>query len=387
MIIGQFCDVYPPETDGVGMVVKNYVEQLNRMNHECYYISPKMPGCKAKQDFTTFQFFSIKIAGVEYRAGMPLIDFPFRKRLKSINFDIIHSHSPFSAGHEAVRIAKKRNIPVVGTFHSKYYDDFYRKTHSKILAKTGLKYVIDFYNSCDEVWAVNNATGDVLKSYGFKKEIKIMPNGTNIWIPNDKDISLADQKFGLGKLGKEKSVFLFVGQQNWKKNIEHLIKAIKIYSSETPDFIMIVAGKGPDEEEIKKLVENLGLTDKFLFTGHISDRNLLMSLYFRANLFLFPSLYDNAPLVVREAAAVGTPSVLIKNTCSAEGITNNYNGFLCEDTPQSIASCIKSALPLSKEVGQNAKKTIPIPWNTVLEAAIDRYKVLIKNNNAVLINK
>ena len=35
MIIGEFCDVYPPELDGVGMVMKSYVEELTRMGDEC----------------------------------------------------------------------------------------------------------------------------------------------------------------------------------------------------------------------------------------------------------------------------------------------------------------------------------------------------------------
>lgn len=42
------------------------------------------------------------------------------------------------------------------------------------------------------------------------------------------------------------------------------------------------------------------------------EREILKRYYVAADLFLFPSLYDNAPLVIREAAALGTPSVLIR---------------------------------------------------------------------------
>ena len=45
MIIGEFCDVFPPQIDGVGMVARNYVEQLNKKNNECYYIAPKTKKC------------------------------------------------------------------------------------------------------------------------------------------------------------------------------------------------------------------------------------------------------------------------------------------------------------------------------------------------------
>lgn len=373
MIIGQFCDVYPPQTDGVGMVVKSYSEELTKMQHCCYYISPNTPDCTDIQDFPTYGYMSIKLAGSIYRAGVPLLDIPFRKKVRQINFDIIHAHSPFSAGRAAMRIAKKKKIPLVGTFHSKYYDDFYIRTHSKLLSKTGVKYVLEFYNACDEVWAVNNATGQVLRDYGFKGQINIMPNGTNPWYPTKADIKLASENFDLN----EKNVFLFVGQHDWKKNIKHIVEAINIYSKTCSDYKMVFAGKGPNEDHIKALVNELGLKDKVIFTGHIMERNLLMSLYARADLLVFPSLYDNAPMVVREAAAAGTPSILIKNSCASEGITHDFNGFLCEDNPKSIADCIIAALPKSKLVGTNAQKTIPVPWNTIIKDVYNRYENLI----------
>ncbi|MFO7745056.1 MAG: glycosyltransferase [Psychroflexus sp.] len=49
------------------------------------------------------------------------------------------------------------------------------------------------------------------------------------------------------------------------------------------------------------------------------------------DLLLFPSIYDNAPIVVREAAACKCPSVLIEKTNAAEDIIDNYNGFLVPD--------------------------------------------------------
>jgi 1,2-diacylglycerol 3-alpha-glucosyltransferase len=373
MIIGEFCDVFPPETDGVGMVVKSYAEELTRMKHCCYYVSPKIPNYNAVQSFPTFQYFSIGLNGSTYRAGIPQLDIPFRNKIKKVDFDIIHAHSPFSAGREAMRIAKKKSIPLVGTFHTKYYDDFYKATHSKLISKTCVKYVLDFYNSCDEVWAVSNSTADVLREYGFKKDIKIMPNGTNLWYPTEEDIKKVSEKYGLD----DEHVFLFVGQQNWKKNIRNIIKAIKVFSKNNKDFKMVFAGKGPDEDEIKELVKTLCLQKKVIFTGHIMDRNLLMSLYARADLLVFPSPYDNAPMVVRESAAAGTPSILLKDSCSAEGITHGYNGFLCENTPKSIANCIAEALPSAKQVGEKARQTIPLPWSSVMENAFSRYRELV----------
>jgi glycosyltransferase involved in cell wall biosynthesis len=280
------------------MVVKSYTEELTKMNQCCYYVSPRMPKYKAVQTFPTFQYLSIGFNGSTYRAGIPQLDILFRNKIRKVDFDILHAHSPFSAGREAMRIAKKRKIPLVGTFHTKYYDDFYKATHSKLISKTGVKYVLEFYNSCDEVWAVNNATADVLRGYGYKKNIRIMPNGTNLWNPTEKDIQFVSEKYGLN----DGNVFLFVGQQNWKKNIRTIIHAIRIYAKDNQNFKMLFVGKGPDEDEIRELVNDLGLNKVVIFTDILWTEPFDEPVC-PGGFVCVPPPYDNAPMVVREAAA------------------------------------------------------------------------------------
>ena len=129
---------------------------------------------------------------------------------------------------------------------------------------------------------------------------------------------------------------------------------------------------------MQTLSEELGLAEQTVFTGHIADREILKGLYARADLFVFPSLYDNAPMVVREAAASGTPSLLIRGSCAADGVTDGVNGFLCENTPEDIAKCMARALLTAKQVGERARETIPIPWNGVAKQVLDRYAALIE---------
>ena len=64
-----------------------------------------------------------------------------------------------------------------------------------------------------------------------------------------------------------------------------------------------MAGAGQDLERLKALAASLNLQDRVLFTGFVGDREEILSLYRRADLLVFPSVYDNAPMVVREAAA------------------------------------------------------------------------------------
>ena len=377
MIIGEFCDVFPPQIDGVGMVASNYVKQLNKKNNECYYIAPKTKKCDTdailEDTLNVINHISLPMPHEAYRMGLPGIDLSYLKEVKAIDFDIVHAHTPFSTGLEALRIARQREIPLVATFHSKYYDDFYSKTHSKFWAKRGTGYVVSFFNKCDEVWTVNEPTAEVLKNYGYDGEIFIMPNGTDLWYPTENDKLEAQEKYSLS----DGDVLLFVGQHNFKKNIKHIIEAIEIYASRHSNFKMVFVGQGPDAEKMHEMIHEKGLDERTVFTGHISDRNELMKLYARADLFIFPSIYDNASLAMREAAAAGTPTLMIRNSCIAKNIIDGENGFLCDDTPESIAEGIERALPDAPRVGVNARNTIPTPWSDIVDMALQRYEMLI----------
>ena len=82
-------------------------------------------------------------------------------------------------------------------------------------------------------------------------------------------------------------------------------------------------------------------------------------------------------MVVREAAANGTPALTIRGSCSAEGIIHGENGFLCKNTPEDIADGILSALPECARAGIRARETIPMPWNEIMKDVVQRYQSLI----------
>ena len=102
-----------------------------------------------------------------------------------------------------------------------------------------------------------------------------------------------------------------------------------------------------------------------------------MALYHRADLLVFPSIYDNAPMVLREAAAMGTPGLVVKGSCSAEGVEDGVNGFICEDEGgESIARTILRALPDAARVGMKAQETIPIRWESIMTRVVAEYERL-----------
>lgn len=375
MIIGQFVDTYPPDVDGVGRVVLSYCQTLTTMGHTAYYIAPNAPGRKQLYGIPVLLQKSLPVKGELFRAGLPMLDVKYRKQVDRIPFDIVHAHSPFLAASEAARIAKKRGIPLVSSFHSKYYDDLLAKTHSEAISKTVIKGIVHFYHKCDAVWTVNNSTAQVLHDYGYKGEILVMENGTNA---EELDTEAQARLFQRLKLQSDVPVLLYVGQHNYKKNLHGVLGACAILKAQGRPFQLVCAGDGPDFAAIVHEAQRLGIGEDTHFMGHMSDRAELMALYDRADLFVFPSLYDNAPMVLREAAVMGTPGLLVSGSCSAEGVTDGENGFISpNESAASIAETVIRALPQAKEVGLRAKETIPVSWLGIMQQVEKEYNRLI----------
>ena len=376
--IGQFTETFIPVVDGVGRVVLAYANGLAKLGHEVTVIAPMYDtGFRGGFPFEIVDFTSVPVPGMkQYKAGEATWDKHFRQRMKDVDLEIVHAHTPFNAGSEALRVAAKRNLPLVASFHSKYYDDFLKTLKSEALAKVGLKTVVDFYNRCDEVWAVGEATADVLKDYGYSGNVVVMPNGVEERTLDPEALREAEERWGLD----DTPVILFVGQLNWKKNILRILEACALLKADKQVFKLVLAGQGPDEKEIEKKVEELNLSDRTVFTGHLTDNKLLDAIYAKATVFAFPSLYDNAPMVVREAAVMGTPSVIVRGSSASDIISDGQNGCLCEDDAKDLAGILKHILTdkaFRERLGENAKNTIPVPWEKILENAAYRYERLV----------
>ena len=376
--IGEFTDTFLPVVDGVGRVVQAYAETLSAMGHQVTVVAPMYDtGTRGGFPYELVDFIATSVPGLrQYKVGEAMLDAHYRRRIRMVSLDIVHAHSPFTAGSEALRLASVRKLPLVATFHSKYYDDFLKATKSESMARMLTKFVVNFYNRCDEVWAVGKNTADVLRSYGYQGEVQVMPNGATLRTVHPSDVEEVNRRFGLGG----DPMILFVGQMDWKKNILTVMEACAELKKQGKRFHLLLAGQGIDLNAIRQKAEELNIQDLTQVLGHITDTSLLDGLYTRASVFAFPSLYDAAPMVVREAAVMGTPSVMVRGSTAAEIIRDGENGFLCENTPEDLARVIDGILAdpdRRNRVGQAARETIPVPWNRVLENVVERYERLV----------
>lgn len=382
LIVGQFNDSYEPLMDETARVTKQYAYWLRQNACDSYIVTPFHPGSRTMDEVQILHYNSIpSLARYPYRLGIPNFDNNFNKKINNINFDLVHAHCPYSSGQLALKIARKRNIPVIATFHFKYFNEAKNITNPEGLSQFFRKRIVDFYSKVDFVWAPNKYAADMLKNYGYKGEVDIIKNGTdfNPLYDSNELCEKINRKFCLEK---DELLFLFVGHQVWEKNLKMLIRALNYLKKMGLKYKMIFVGSGYAENELKKLSVILNLDGYIQFAGQISDRELIKSLFTRTNLFLFPALHDSSPAVIQEAAAMSCPTLAIEGSKASEGIKDCYNGYLCEDDAEIYASKIKNIVSnpeVLKCVGKNAQSTLYKNWREVLEVVKNKYEIIIAN--------
>ncbi|MDE7159128.1 MAG: glycosyltransferase [Clostridiales bacterium] len=381
--IAELLDSYFPCIDGPINVVTYYSEHLNKQA-DCKLIVPKAKKKQKYVDNRPFEVIRCKSTAAPegYRLGHPGSDKKLKKRVKQEQFDIFHTHSPFSMGTFAVKMGKKYHVPVVATLHTKYYDDFSRVLHGfKPLCNFMLRRIMRVYKAADSVWTVNNASCQVLRDYGYKGDIVVMRNGTDLKYPDNAE-ELVARVNALHNLEGQKNVLIFVGRIAMYKNLALMAEALRKLKDAGEDFKMLIVGSGFDEGKFKSMVEKLGLSENFVFVGSVRDRELLQGYYLRSDLFLFPSTFDTSSLVPIEAAAHKLPTLLIKDSCTAENIVDGVNGFLAEETADAYAEKIKEILSDPEKlhaVGEEAHRSVYRTWETVAEEVLEKYKEIIED--------
>lgn len=384
LTIGQFNDSFPPAIDGVATTLINYADYFHREEKACYAVVPYYPNARYEDfAFPVLDFASIPVPfRRQYRFSHPRLNFKLSSRLMDIDFDILHAHSPFTSGRIALILAKKQNIPIVATFHTKFRDDIMAVVKSDSVADRMIDHIVAFFNECDAVWVVNGATGRTLEEYGYKKDYRIAPNGCDFPTGPCTD-GIRDRVGRRYQIAPGQRLILYVGQHTYQKNTRLIIKSVGELKTYGVDFKMMFVGDGDKRDHLEEMAARLGLGDDVIFAGCVADRHQLQDIYKRADLFLFPSIYDNAPLVVREAAASHTPSVLIEGSNAAEGIVDNENGFLvprpCEREIAKRINDIFNDEGLLKRVGQRASETVCIPWETVLHDVHGQYRDIVRS--------
>ncbi|MBO6011732.1 MAG: glycosyltransferase, partial [Oscillospiraceae bacterium] len=226
---------------------------------------------------------------------------------------------------------------------------------------------------------VSRGAGENLKKLGYEGDFTVMRNGVDVPLGGADDDAVAAATEGCD-LPEGVPVYLFVGRMMWYKNIRLILDALKRLRNEDKDFRMIFIGGGADADEIRNYASEAGVADKCVFKGPVYDRAVLRAWYTRADLFLFPSTFDTNGLVVREAAACGTASILVYGSAASEGVVSGQNGFLIDEEPEALAGCLSGLYgnpEFTAQAGRAAARDLYLSWKDAVAIACERYDIVL----------
>ncbi len=386
--IAQCTDSFLPVVDGVGRVANAYATALARRGHDVYVITPMADsGCRGRYPFEIVDYVAVPKPGFPLqRTGVAALDMHYLARVGGIAFDVVHTHSPGSAGIEAVRLADRLHVPLVGTFHPKYIRDYLAAEGDAKEAALARYFALDYFGRCDEIWTVSDEARSLLLEHGFEGNIEVFDNGTEREPAGETARRRAREAFHLTGA----PALLFVGSIEKQKNLPRILEAAALLKRRGTAFQLLFAGQGPDERRARELVRRLGLSGTARFLGHVTDEALLGGLYAESALCLFPAQSISAGLVVREAAVQGTPSLVIAGSAASQLIENGVNGLTCGDTAESMAAAIESYLRSPERVHamrQKAREMAPSTWDAVIGRVEARYQELAGMDRTALKRK
>lgn len=219
------------------------------------------------------------------------------KICKEGNYKVIHVHMDAMSFYPLL-MAKFANVKV-RICHCHSTNHLY-KNSLHFFFKEILKVCMPF--SATDYFACSKAAGDWL--YG-KRSYQIIHNAVDLskFRFNPKISEKIRSEFGFGKV----KILGHVGNFNYPKNQDFLIRLFEDYHKKNPDTILVLVGDGPDRKKLENLVESLNIRKYVRFLG---QRDNVCEIIQCFDVFLLTSFFEGLPVVIVEAQAAGIPCVL-----------------------------------------------------------------------------
>lgn len=261
-----------------------------------------------------------------------------KELLKKNEYDCVHIHSDSAYKVFTTGLASKRAHikKIIIHSHSSGIDGHHRSIKifaHKVLSRF-LKYIGTDFVACSGIaarWMFPNITPDkiVIINNGIDLEKFRYNEETRVRIRKELNI---DNELLLG----------FVGRFAYQKNNEYLIRIFNELKKQVPASKLLLIGEGPDEEQVRALVNDMNLADDVVFYGVC---NKVHEMFQAMDVFLLPSRFEGLPIVGVEAQAAGLPVIFSDKITSEAKIVENVSfiGISDEDIHLWVEALIGSS--------------------------------------------
>ena len=357
MKIGIFTNNYLPNPYGVSGSVESFRKEFESLGHEVFIFAPKWKGYPDKNP-NVFRYPSVDI---EVKIKFPLA-IPYSRKiskvLEKLDLDIIHSQHPNLLGSAAMRLAKKKHIPLVFTWHTLYdqYAHFAPFVPRRIAAWWTIRNARNYANRCDAVITPTPSVIEIIKNWGVtNKNIYAIPTGVE-----EKEIS----SFGRVKVREKYEIkndeilLTLVTRFTEEKNTQFIFNTLKDILQANPKVKFMAVGDGYLLPELKAYAKKNSLESKVVFSGFIPWKEL--GNYFAAgDIFVYGSKSETQGTVLTEAMYAGLPIVAVSATSVKDIVEDGKTGFIVSENIKEFQGAVEKLIndeDLRKKFSEEAKR-------------------------------
>jgi len=253
--------------------------------------------------------------------------------------DLIHAHGhPYLSSLIAAKLAKRYHKPFLLTQHNTFIEyngiwDNVEKANDSAVGKQTIK-------AAKRIIVISKATRNYVMSLGADPEkISIIYNGVDLnrFKPMPQAKTNVRRKLGIPE---DAIVALTVRRLVYKNGIDTLLESSIMAIKENQKIVFLVVGKGPDFDDVKSRITQLGIQKNFVLAGFVSDQDL-PSYYNAADFFVLPSKSgEGLPLVALEAMACGLPVVATNVGGIGEIMIKGFGQIVPPNEPNKLAEAV-----------------------------------------------
>jgi 1,2-diacylglycerol 3-alpha-glucosyltransferase len=348
--VGIMTNTYPPMRNGVSIAVYGLEKALQKKGIEVFIACPAVDGVVYEKNV-------LPLKGMELPKDISAdlqLPAPYAKQV--LNFfrinkvDIVHTHDTIFGGIEGVFMARELDVPVVHTFHTmiENYNVVSFPAYLSVL-RTCIKEVS---NNSDLVITPS------IKAYKYLLSVPIKTTICQIFnVSYLKDFNYEETRRFQGLTNEGDFVFLTFARLSPEKNLDLAITILAPIMQKNPLVKLVVAGEGPERENLEKHIATLKLQNQVILVGRYAPDELLsLKKDINAKVFLFTSYSENLPTNIIEAMNLGLPVVSVNDSSVDYLLQDSVNGFIdYEENLTKICQKLINNPKLLFEISHNAK--------------------------------
>jgi glycosyltransferase involved in cell wall biosynthesis len=347
-------DTFWPRINGISASISTLTRALRTLGHEVYIAAPDYQSLPTRRRFidgdrsspeNVIRFPSHAVLFFPEDTMVRFMSPEYirqQNRVRGLQFDIIHTHTPLVLGILAMYWHPLNRVPLIHTYHT-LFEDFMPHYFPLVylpprVARPFAHWlsmnVFHWYcNNFDRVIAPSHQVADILCNYYLRCPVSVVPTGIEIErFQNGDGQRIRDE----WQIAPQEKLLLFTGRVCHEKNVELLVRALVHILKGEPLARLAIVGQGPAETALKRLAAKLGIASRVHFAGY-RPYNEMANIYAAGDLFLFASQTETQGLVTVEAMASGIPVVAVRGPGTLDVLKEETGGLLCEPNEVDLA--------------------------------------------------